>query len=188
VLALTRAIDYRRDRGSRVAERELSPCPGRAANRAPAPSGAGRSGAEPMLTELPTRTKLEVPVRCAFSIGVIAALLLGFVEAPFAHTHDRADGADHHAAEEAHAHAARVVAHTAGLAFDRIDPADDERSSNWFQTVQAATPFVYVVPQQTRVVPAIVASERVRPAPLTCSHDPPVISELPSRAPPTIPA
>jgi hypothetical protein len=127
-------------------------------------------------------------VRNASTIGVVAALLLGFVEAPFAHTHDGAIGEDHHAAEEAHAHVPRAVANTAGPAVDRTDPADDERPSNWFQTVQAAAPTVYVVPQQTGIVPPLVARERVRPAPLTCSHDPPVSSDLPSRAPPTIPA
>ena len=127
-------------------------------------------------------------MRCAFTIGVIAALLLGFVEAPFAHTHDWATGEGHHAAEETHTHVPRVVANAAGPAFDRTDPADDERPSNWFQTVQAAAPSVYVVPEQTGILPPLVARERVRPAPLSCSHDPPVSSDLPSRAPPTIPA
>lgn len=127
-------------------------------------------------------------MRYACTISVIGALLLGFIEAPFAHTHDGAIGEDHHAAEEAHAHVPRVVANTAGPAFDRMDPADDEHPSNWFQTVQAAAPSVYVVPQQTGIVPPRIARERVRSAPLTCSHDPPVSSDLPSRAPPTIPA
>ncbi len=133
-------------------------------------------------------SKLKVPVRCASTVGVIAALLLGFIEAPFAHTHEFRTGEDHHAAQEAHAHAPRVVADTPGPAFDSMDPADDERPSNWFQTVQTAAPFVYVVPHQTGIVPPLVARERVRPVPLTSSHDPPVASDLPSRAPPTIPA
>ena len=108
--------------------------------------------------------------------------------APFAHTHEIGFGEDHHAAEEAHAHAPRVVANTAGPAFDRTDPADDERPSHWFQTVESSAPSVYVVPQQTGIIPPLVVRERVRPAPLTCSHDPPVVSDLPSRAPPSIPA
>ncbi len=127
-------------------------------------------------------------MRGACTFGLVGALLMGFIEAPFAHTHEIATGEDHHAAEEAHAHAPRAVAKTAGPAFDRTDPADDERPSNWFQTVQSSAPSLYVVAQQSGIVPPLVAHERVRPAPLTCSHDPPAVSELPSRAPPTIPA
>ena len=127
-------------------------------------------------------------MRRTCTILVTCALLLGFVEAPFAHIHEQAFGEDHHATEQVHAHARHLAANTPGPAFDQIDPADDERAVNWFQTVQQTGFILFITPQQTELIEPPAAREFVRAAPSTSSHDPPRTSHLPARAPPVIPA
>ena len=127
-------------------------------------------------------------MRPLFSILATAALLWSFAEAPFAHTHEQSLGQAHHSFEQAHAHSPKVLANTAGARFEDNDPADDERPSNWFQTVQHVGIVVYVAPQQVGIVSPLVRHERLRMAPASCSHDPPYITNLPPRAPPAVPA
>ena len=114
--------------------------------------------------------------------------MVGFIEVPFTHVHDRASGEEHHRVEGAHLHAHRLATESTGPAFDRIDPADDERLVNCFQLVRHNGISLYIALQDTEVIEPALVREFVRAAPLVCNHDPPLISNLLARAPPVIPA
>src|SRR4051812_10521223 len=139
------------------------------------------------LTHIPARLKLRA-VRFTCAIVVTWAMLLGFAEAPFAHVHERGLGDDHHSTEQSHAHVRGVLAHTTGPSFAAVDPADDERLVNWFQTVQQNAFVLYVAPRAAAVMEPAVAKKCIRAPPDICSHDPPVYGHLPARAPPVTPA
>lgn len=127
-------------------------------------------------------------MRFACTILVTWALLLSFIEAPFAHVHDFGFGDDHHATEQAHTHLRHLDAHGDGPAFDQIDPADDARAINWFQTVQHASFVLFLAPAASELSQPVPISEFVRATPAICGHDPPLLTNLPTRAPPAIPA
>jgi hypothetical protein len=111
-----------------------------------------------------------------------------FAQAPFAHVHEQPSGADHHATEQAHVHTRLHAAQTDGPAIDQIDPADDERLVNWFQTTDRSSIVLCIVPQRTEMPEPVADPEFARTAPSVSSHDPPFDPNLPSRAPPVIPA
>jgi hypothetical protein len=111
-----------------------------------------------------------------------------FAEAPFAHVHEHPSGADHHATEQAHVHTRLRPAETDGAAIDQIDPADDERLVNWFQTTEQSRVVLCVAPQRAEMPAPVADPEFVRSAPSVSNHDPPLDPNLQSRAPPVIPA
>jgi len=126
-------------------------------------------------------------VRSTCTILAIWALLLGFIEAPFVHFHQQAAAENHHAGQQAHAHTPHLAT-PAGASFHRIDPADDVRLVTWFQPIQQSVFILFFAPEQTGVVAPVVNREFLRAEPSICSHGPPLLANIPARAPPIIPA
>jgi hypothetical protein len=127
-------------------------------------------------------------VRSLGTVAVTCALVLGFIEAPFLHVHEFGGDEDHHASEQVHVHTPAGLSPVDGPAVRNPDPADDERTVNWFQAVQHAELFVYLAPEQVRIPEPVEQSEFLSPPPPVRGHDPPSCSQRPSRAPPVIPA
>ena len=127
-------------------------------------------------------------MRTLCSITVSWALLLSFLEAPFVHVHEQPGGDAHHATEQAHVHARLPSANTQGLAIEELDPADDERPVNWYQTAQCGSCVLFIAPQNERLAAPIGHQEFLLPAPAACGHSPPFRRSLQSRAPPVTPA
>src|SRR5207302_9925839 len=100
------------------------------------------------------------------------------------HVHDQGTGEDHHAVEAAHVHLRQHPALPHGSAIQQLDPADDERLVTWFQTIEQSAFTLYLAPQASKSWQPAPRTEFVRPAPIVCSHDPPLNPALPSRAPP----
>jgi len=123
-------------------------------------------------------------VQTLCSMAVSWALFLCFLEAPFIHVHDQVSGDAHHATEQAHVHARLRSANTQGLAIEQLDPADDERPVNWFQTVQYGACTLFVAPRHERLAEPADRRQFLTPAPVACGHSPPFRRSIPPRAPP----
>lgn len=127
-------------------------------------------------------------MRSLGTVAVTCALLVGFVEAPFLHVHETVGNEDHHAFEQVHVHAPVALAPVNGPAVQNLDPADDERTVNWFQAVSHAEIFLCLAPAEVLIPEPLGLSECLAPPPPVRSHDPPSRSQRPSRAPPVVPA
>jgi hypothetical protein len=127
-------------------------------------------------------------VRRLGTVSVTCALLVGFVEAPFLHVHDVGGDEDHHAFEQVHVHTPVARSQVEGPSVQNLDPADDERTINWFQAVQHATLSLYLAPETVQTADTLQEWECLLPAPAVRNHDPPSYSSRPTRAPPITPA
>jgi len=125
-------------------------------------------------------------VRSFLAISAVCAVAVSFMLSPVAHTHAFADEDDHHASEQAHVHSREHRMDPKGFELGTPDLSSDERVSKWFVTTQPnnsdaqPTPIRTVLPEPART------GEVVRPAPALRSHDPPLLLNLPSRAPPVL--
>jgi len=127
-------------------------------------------------------------VRSLCAIPLACALVLRFAEAPLAHVHGHGGDADHHAAAQAHFHLHSRAPMQPGLVFERPDPADDVRMVDWFQTVEQTHLDIDLAPALIGVPGSFEPREYLSAPPEICGHDPPVVSDRESRAPPSIPA
>ena len=118
----------------------------------------------------------------------MCALLVGFVEAPFLHVHEAGGNEDHHAFEQVHVHTPVSSSPVKGPAVQNLDPADDERTVNWFQAVPYAGLYLSLAPEAVPIAKPLEECGGVGPPPPVRNHDPPLHSSRPSRAPPITPA
>jgi hypothetical protein len=90
-------------------------------------------------------------LRSLGTVWVTCALLVGFVEAPFLHVHEAGRDEDHPAFEQVHVHTPLASSPVDGPIVQQLDPAEYDRTVNWFQTVQNADLFVYLAPEAVQI-------------------------------------
>ena len=118
----------------------------------------------------------------------MCALASSFMQAPSAHTHEFADHEEHHALEQAHFHIYAQPADSNAPAVRQLDPASDERAANWFLTTVHSGLEQHIVPTRIILPEPVSNGEFFMPAPLMRGHDPPLVLNLPPRAPPVQPS
>jgi hypothetical protein len=122
------------------------------------------------------------------AVAVIGAILIAFAQAPFLHVHEHDFGQDHHVTEQAHVHARLHSTDSDGATIQEVDPADDERTVDWLHAI-ASLFVVRCITSERIILPKPSAdSGFIRPVPIAHGNSPPCCSQLPARAPPSIPA
>jgi hypothetical protein len=117
------------------------------------------------------------------AILVGLALVLAFVQAPFLHTHQH-QATQRHPAPFIHLHLKSTHPAGSGPEMRGLDPDDDAQIQNWFSqapTISGWTPGI--LPASFR--PSTPEGGRwMLEAPLEMGHDPPLLGNKGSRAPP----